>query len=83
MILTAKELRELTLRQRPAAQARILANMGIPFHVHPIDGVLLVARSAVAAKLGTADVTTSVDTPPEYEVNTQEINRHGKTSRSR
>lgn len=79
MILTAKELMELTLRRRPAAQARVLTNMGIPFHVHPADRVLLVSRAAVATKLGAISATVG-DSPLEYEVDTLGMKCHGKTT---
>ena len=51
MILSPSDLADLTRRERPAAQARILRRLGIPFKIHPVDGVLLVAKEAVSAAL--------------------------------
>lgn len=47
-LLTEPELRELTHKQRPTAQARALRAMGIPHWRRP-DGSLAVLRSAVDA----------------------------------
>ena len=43
MILTADELAELTARRRPAAQARELDRLGIPYR-RRTDGSLVVLR---------------------------------------
>ena len=43
MILTAKEIQELTQRNRPGWQARVLEYMGIPYKRRP-DGSLVVLR---------------------------------------
>jgi len=46
MILSEQELRELTQKQRPTAQARVLEFMGIPYRARP-DGSLAVLRTHV------------------------------------
>ena len=46
LTLTESEIQQITNRQRPTAQARMLAAMGIRHKVRP-DGSLLVFRSAV------------------------------------
>ena len=51
LILSPSDLAELTRRERPVAQARVLRRLGIPFKIHPVDGVLLVAKEAVSAAL--------------------------------
>ena len=81
MILSPSDLAELTRRERPAAQARILRRLGIPFKIHPADGVLLVAKEAVSAALiGVA----ANDGGPRFEVNIQAIRgMHGKTPHAR
>lgn len=48
VILTQQELRELTQKQRPTAQARVLDFMGLPYRVRP-DGSLAVLRAQVVA----------------------------------
>lgn len=50
--LTDTELRELTDRKRPSAQAKVLTALGIPFRYHPIDGGLIVSTAAAEAVLG-------------------------------
>lgn len=72
----------LTRRVRPAAQGRVLTRWGIPFHVHPVDGVVVVARDAVATKLG-ALPKGNLETPMEYDVDIRSIRQHGKTTPSR
>ena len=75
MILSPSDLAELTRRERPAAQARVLRRLGIPFKIHPSDGVLLVAKDAATAVLG--DLAAR-DVVPQFEVNVQAIReRHG------
>lgn len=79
LTLTAAELAELTKRERPAAQARILRALGIPFRAHP-DGSLLVLRSAAEAALGTELPAGKMPAgKPEYEVDVEGIRQHGKT----
>jgi hypothetical protein len=75
LILSPSDLAELTRRERPAAQARVLQRLGIPFKIHPSDGVLLVAKdAATAALVGLA----TPDVVPQLEVNVQAIReRHG------
>ena len=51
MILNAEQLRELTKKQRPTAQARVLREMGIRHGVRP-DGSIVVMESAADAVLG-------------------------------
>jgi hypothetical protein len=75
LILSPSDLAELTRRERPAAQARVLRQLGIPFKIHPSDGVLLVAKDAATAALGG---TAAPDVVPQFEVNVQAIReRHG------
>lgn len=50
MFLTADELEQLTGRVRPAAQARALMQMGIPFLRRP-NGAPVVTRAAVEGLL--------------------------------
>lgn len=50
MFLTAAELVELTGKVRPGAQARALAQMGIPFLRRP-NGAPVVTRTAVEGLL--------------------------------
>ena len=87
LVLTAAELRELTRRDRPAAQARILRRLGIPYKEHPVDRCLLVARSAALAVI--EGVPTKEATESEagvesmaFAVNIQGIRNHGKTPRT-
>jgi len=76
LLLSASDLALLTRRERPAAQARVLRRLGIPFKIHPSDGVLLVARDAATAALGGEPAP---DLVPQFEVNVQAIReRHGK-----
>jgi hypothetical protein len=46
MILTPQEIQELTQRNRPGWQARVLEFLGIPFKRRP-DGSLVVLRAHV------------------------------------
>jgi hypothetical protein len=46
MILTASDLIDLTGRQRPRWQARVLDHLGIPYRSRP-DGSLVVLRAHV------------------------------------
>ena len=80
LILSASDLAELTRRERPTAQARVLRRLGIPYTIHPGDGVLLVARDAATAALGSV---TTRDVVPQFEVNVEAIrSRHGKVSQT-
>ena len=65
MILTEQEIRSLTPRERPAAQARVLGPLGIPFRKHPVDGVLLVPRASAVTALGGE---VALDEAPQYEI---------------
>lgn len=78
MILSAKELQELTRRERPGAQSRVLRHLGIAFHVHP-DGALIVGREVVATKLG-GQLTSETKLSMQYEVDVRGIENHGKTT---
>jgi len=51
MLLTAEELAALTGKQRPSAQRRVLAAIGIPYRVRP-DGSIAVERHVVLGALG-------------------------------
>jgi hypothetical protein len=53
MFLSDTQVRELTKRQRPAAQARVLVHLGIPFLRRP-DGTLVVLAIHVQPKATTA-----------------------------
>ena len=44
LTLTPAELVELTGKQRPSAQARVLSALGIPYQIRP-NGSLLILRS--------------------------------------
>lgn len=46
LLLTAAEIRDLTQRQRPSAQARVLDALKLSYRKRP-DGTLVVFRSAV------------------------------------
>lgn len=82
--LEARELAALTRRDRPAAQARVLDALGIPFLLHPTDRVLLVSRTAVEAALGGPDGGTMPQSKSlDFDVDLEGIRKHGKTSNSR
>ena len=51
MILSTRELLELTARRRPGAQAAVLEALGIPYRTRP-DGSLVVVREVALAVLG-------------------------------
>jgi uncharacterized protein DUF4224 len=77
LTLTPAEVAELTRRERPAAQARVLRALGIPFKPHPTDPVLIVSRAAAEAVLG-VKLEEPGDEPSEWEVNIDRIRQHGK-----
>ncbi len=52
--LSPEELQRITSRRQHAAQARVLAHLGIPYHRHPIDGHVIVGRAAARAALAKA-----------------------------
>jgi len=52
--LSPEELQRITSRRQHAAQARVLAHLGIPHHRHPIDGHVIVGRDAARAALSKA-----------------------------
>jgi len=82
--LAAEEVAALTRRGRPAAQARVLRKLGIPFRRHPTDSAVLVSRAAVEAVLGKWSTDgMAPDEPVEFEVDIEGIRNHGKTSNSR
>lgn len=64
MLLSATELRELTGKKIPAAQARALNFMGIEYCRRP-DGTLVVSRAHVNALLG---CTLDKNTEKIYEI---------------
>lgn len=82
MILSEHELREITRRERPAAQARVLRKLGIPFKPHPTDPVLLVDRDTARAALGSNEATpTAAPDGVEWQVNVAALRgRHGKAA---
>lgn len=80
LTVTQDELAEVTRRDRPFAQARVLRRLGIPFRVHPADGVLLVARDAVLKALGGDALSPTNNTSEQYIVNVGAIRRHGTTA---
>lgn len=45
--LTDKELAELTERERPSAQAKVLKALGIPYQARPGSGRLIVYRESL------------------------------------
>jgi hypothetical protein len=77
LTVTQDELAEVTRRDRPSAQARVLRRLGIPFRTHPTDGVLLVARDTVIKALGSDSLAAPNDVGGEYFVNVDAIRRHG------
>lgn len=77
LTVTQDELAEVTRRDRPSAQARVLRRLGIPFRIHPTDGVLLVAREAVLKALRSDSLAADSDIGGEYVVNVDAIRRHG------
>lgn len=77
LTVTQDELAEVTRRGRPSAQARVLRRLGIPFRIHPTDGVLLVARDAVLKALGNDSLGATADNSGQYVVNVDAIRRHG------
>ena len=80
MILTQTELLAITRRDRPSAQARVLKRLGIPFRVHPSDGILLVARDVAKTALG-GDVTPVANDPQAFEVNVNAMrSKRGQTT---
>lgn len=84
IILEPEEIAILTKRDRPAAQARVLRALGIPFRFHPADPVILVSRAAVEAVLSSESIGgMTVTVPALYEVDTEGIRNHGKTSNPR
>lgn len=80
MLLTEDELRQLTRRDRPTSQAKVLRALDIPFRKHPIDRNLLVCRSAAERALGLElPAPTDTDEPAaEWHVNVTAIRDHGK-----
>lgn len=81
MFLTQSEIVDLTHRERHSAQARVLAALGVPFRVHPVDGYLIVARSAVQSALG--GMTAANDEPARYSVNLNALREHGTKAHAR
>lgn len=80
MILTAAELRDLTKRERPKAQARILTKLGVPFAAHP-DGTLLVSRASAERALGGV-VAANDEAPPVVNLDAIRGWGNGKATRA-
>lgn len=64
MLLTVREIAELTGRERRSAQCRALDAMGVPYRVRP-DGSPAVLRTAAEAALGHA---SPQNRPPSPEL---------------
>jgi Domain of unknown function (DUF4224) len=79
IVLTPIDIEQITRRDRPTAQARILRLLGIPFVVHPTDGNLIVSRAAAEAVLG-APIGAAPVQSQRYEVNVEGIRTHGQTT---
>jgi hypothetical protein len=73
LLLSDAELVEVTKRDRPKLQARILRRLGIPFVPHPVDGGLLVYRDAVRAILSGREAANQ----PIPTVDVEAIRRRG------
>jgi hypothetical protein len=82
VILTPSDVEQITRRDRPTAQARVLRRLGIPFAVHPVDGNLIVSRAAAETALGASNGTPPVQSQ-DYEVNVEGIRTHGQTTAAR
>ena len=68
MILTPDELREITGKQLPRAQATVLAALGIPSKARP-DGSLVVLRVAAQVALGHHEaIRPRVDGRPQLRI---------------
>jgi len=67
MFLSGSEIRELTQRQRPNAQADVLSFMGID-HKRRADGTLVVLRKHVEITLGcdVKNITISNEPQPNW-----------------
>ena len=79
LLLSPDELRDLTRRDRPSAQARVLRALGVAFKPHPTDGILLVSRAAAESALG-GNVEPTPAAPAEWDVDLEAIRNHGKKS---
>lgn len=87
LILSQSELYELTGRERPKWQARILCELGIPYRLHPVTGRPLVSTKAVEALLSAGvDACGKADAPvvqdEEFSVDIEGIRSRGQTSAS-
>lgn len=67
-LLSVDELYALTRRHAPAAQARVLTRLGVPFKPHPVDGVLLVSRAAAEAAMGAPIAAAPQSANEEWDV---------------
>ena len=66
ILLTSKELQEITGKVKPSAQARYLRALGFTFKLRP-DGVPLVARSHFEALMGCQERQTQAqDFQPDF-----------------
>lgn len=81
LVLEADELERITRRRRPAAQARILRMLGVPFARHPVDGTILVATTAAARALGDNASPASDQAPAA--VNVEALRARGEKARNR
>lgn len=77
LLLSPDELRDLTRRDRPSAQARVLRALGVAFKPHPTDGILLVSRAAAEFALG-GNVAPAPAALTDWDVDLEAIRNHGK-----
>lgn len=81
IILSQSEIFDLTKRERPSAQARVLTGLGIPFKVRDHDGILVVSRAAAEQALGAVIVVAAND-ERQFDVNVDGAKR-GKRAEAR
>lgn len=65
MFLTAAQIRELTGKVKPSAQAKCLRGMGIEFAIRA-DGTLVVMTRAVEQRLGVGVTKTAKEQEPDF-----------------
>lgn len=84
LLLSDAEIRALTHRDRPKAQARVLTRLGVPFKAHPTDGFLIVSRAACESALGGPRTEAANDESAEtWTVDTEAIKTHGQAATAR
>jgi hypothetical protein len=66
--LSDAELRDATHRRQPAAQAKVLADWGVPYQRRP-DGTLIVSRVAIEAALAGSTMRPSQPLAPANGLN--------------